>query len=135
MQWDEALLWFAYFLNSGHAALLERCRFCRRFYARERISKGSRGEPACANCSNEGAKARTQSSRSRHKETLLNIAAQASLSWRPSNRQADKTDFMLQKVNAELAVQSKDPKGKRWVTQNGDAIESRRKELENHAKG
>jgi hypothetical protein len=129
--WLDAVLWFIYFLNCGHADLLDRCRFCKRFFVRARRKKSgqvySRGGPNCGNCKGPDSKERSKDVRGKAKGRMLETAAKAWAGWKWSHRTPDRFAAVADRVNADCQKEifittGKDRIEPLWVKRNEDAI-------------
>lgn len=132
--WLEAVLWFILLLNSGHAQLLDQCRFCGRYFVRQReMKKGQsykRGGPNCGNCKGEGSKARTKAVRADAKDRMLDVAAEAWATWKKTHKAPNRVSAVAKRVNAECrdeinATTRRDQIESQWVKRNEKEILAR----------
>lgn len=143
LAWLDAVLWFILFLNCGHADLLDRCRFCGRFFVRARGKRSGQvykhGGPSCGNCKGVDSKERSSDSRAEARKRMWEVAACASADWKRTHRTPDRFSAVADRVNAECRKEifittRKDRIGPIWVKRNEKEIQERVEALCN-AKG
>lgn len=132
---DGAVAMFIALLDTPSRARLSRCDECGIYFTRAREPKKEmpiyRGS-WCANCEGKGGARRTEKSRQRRTQQMVEWAADAKLRWKSDRRHGEQSSWIVDEVNARLP-RDWNLISKNWVTRHMNEIEE---ELERrkHAK-
>ncbi len=133
---DYAIAEFYKFLESRCPQRLFKCDECGAYFVRARAPRKEtriRRGAFCEKCKHKGGARRTVDSRKRRLQEMIGWAADAWAKWKPGNRFGNRTDWVVQKVNAKLSPNQKRIKVN-WVSWHQTEIEIE-VERRNHAKG
>lgn len=127
---DYGIMWFARLLVSESPERLSQCRWCGRFFVRQRKPKEGADivhGPACGRCAGKTHKERTNKSRERTKGRRFQIAVDAWASWDPAqaNRVGDREVWVLSAINQAFPY---DRKTQNWVNRKRAEIEKEAEE-------
>ena len=134
---EYAVFWLYKILNSPVAARIARCsnRTCGAYYLRRRVRNSAikRGT-YCVRCSGVGSTVRTNASRERRKQTLINLAADVwPADWKPTVGYSKLSDWVAARMKKKKMSPPVEITG-RWVTEKRKEIEME-VERRKHAKG
>jgi hypothetical protein len=133
---DAATAMFLQLLDSSERTRLFRCDGCGTYFMRERMPKKDapikRGS-WCIECTDKGGARRTDKSRERRTQQMLELAADAREKWKNDRRHGELSEWIVGSVNRGLPASWK-PIAKNWVTRHKDEIEAEMNRR-NHAKG